>query len=117
MNREDVINNIMSTYGKYGFTRESIEEQVKSGERHGFSYQTIYTGLRMSLGGVTGEREHFTVAEMSEAFGETEEEIINQIEAMKTQLEAAGENVKDYVTEIKPEDRQRFLIMPGGLEQ
>lgn len=115
VNRESVILNILSTYGKYGFSRDDIEQMVKSGEAHDFSYQTIYTGLRMSLGSMTGEEEHFTVSEIAEALGESEENIIQQIENMKTEIRDAGGNVEDYVKEIEPEEVQHFLIMPGGL--
>ena len=44
MTRKDVINNIMVNYGPYGVDIEIIEEQIKSGEAQGFSYQTLYTG-------------------------------------------------------------------------
>lgn len=117
MTREDVVKNIMATYGKYGFTREVIEEQIVSGEEHGFSYQTIYTGLRMTLGSVTGEQELFTVSEMAEALGESEETIKHQIEECKEELEATGENVKDYFREVKQEERQRFVIPSGELQE
>lgn len=65
MTREDVINNIMVNYQEYGIDREWMEESIRSGEEQGFSYQTIYTGLRMALGSVTGQEELFTVAEMA----------------------------------------------------
>lgn len=69
MTRENVINNIMATYVKYGFTREVIEEQIVSGEKHGFSYQTIYTGLRMTLGGVTGEQRTLLCQNLQKPWG------------------------------------------------
>ena len=115
MTREDVIINIMHTYGKYGYSRKDVEEMVASGEAHGCSYQTIYTGLRMSLGDFTGEEEHFTVSEMAEALGESEENIVKQIEEMKKDIEESGGDAQDYVKEIDPEEVQRFIVMPGGL--
>lgn len=115
MTRKDVIDNIMATYRKYGFTRQEVEEQVKGGEARGFSYQTIYTGLRMAFGGITGEEEHFTVQEMAEALGETEENIVKQIEEMREQIREAGGNPDEYAQEIGPGGRQRFIIPPGAL--
>lgn len=52
MNREDVIQNLLRTYQTYGVTRAWIEQEINSGLSHAFSYQTIYTGLRMALGNV-----------------------------------------------------------------
>jgi len=34
MTREDVIKNIMATYGKYGLIYEAVEEEVKRGEEY-----------------------------------------------------------------------------------
>jgi len=113
MTKQDVINNIMANYGKYGIDMAMVEEQIKSGEKQGFSYQTIYTGLRMALGNATGEREYFSVSEMAEALGATEDEIIQEIERLKTQMEEVGEDSEKYFQQTNPV--QRFIIPPGGL--
>ena len=115
MTRQDVINNIMANYGRYGMDRETIEQQIRSGEAEGFSYQTIYTGLRMALSGAFGTDEYFTPAEMAEALGKTEEEIIQQIEQMKEDIVAMGLNPSDYVHEVAPEEKRRFVLPPGFL--
>ena len=115
MSRQDVINNIMANYSQYGVDRETIEEQIRSGEAEGFSYQTIYTGLRMAMASAFGTNEYFTPAEMAEALGSTEEEIIQQIEQMKEDIIAMGLNPDDYVHEVKPEEKQRFVLPPGFL--
>lgn len=111
MTKQEVINNITANYSVYGVSGEWIEEQIRGGEREGFSYQTIYTGLRMALGSQFGREELFTVSEMAEALGATEDEIIQQIEEMKGELEAAGEDVSDYIKQRRP--AQRFIIPPG----
>jgi len=115
MTREDVIRNILSSYGKYGFTRELIEEQVSSGEANGFSYQSIYTGLRYAFSQITGEHEYFTVAEMAEAFGTTEKEMVNLIEQGRAEILVEGGKPDDYFVEQKPENIQKFIIPKGGL--
>lgn len=115
MSREDVIVNMMSNYGRYGLTLEWLEEQIRSGEKHGFSYQTIYTGLRMAMGNVTEQEELFSVGDMAEAFGVTKEEIIQQIEELRGELEAAGEDPGQYFREVDRDKIQRFTILPGGL--
>jgi hypothetical protein len=115
MNKEDVINNLLSTYAKYGVTRFILEQEIESGLKQGFSYQTIYTGLRMTLGNVFHEREYFTPAEMAEALGTTEEEIISQVEAMGKELEAQGKEPSEYFVKVKPEEKRTFIVPPGSL--
>jgi len=115
MKRQDVINNIMNNYGSE-VDLGLLNSQIDSGEEQGFSYQTIYTGLRMALATLTGKQEYFTSVEIAEAMGMTQEEINEQIEEMGKELVAAGENPDDYFREIKPEKAQRFVIMPGGLD-
>lgn len=110
MTRKDLLNNIMVNYGPYGVDRETIEEEIKSGEAQGFSYQTIYTGLRMVLGRVFGVEEHFTPAELAEALGVSEEEIIREIEDMRENISDMGLDPDDYAREIKPSERQRFIL-------
>lgn len=116
MTREDVINNIMVNYEEYGIDREWLEESIRSGEEQGFSYQTIYTGLRMALGSATGQEELFTVAEMAEALGESEEEIVHQIEELTGELQEAGEDMEQYFRRYDTGAVHRFLIPPGSLE-
>ncbi|MBB2184774.1 hypothetical protein H0486_18115 [Lachnospiraceae bacterium MD1] len=116
MSREDIITNLLSTYAKYGVTRFILEQEIESGLKQGFSYQTIYTGLRMTLGNVFHEREYFTPAEMAEALGTTEEEIINQVEVMGKELEAQGEDPSEYFTRVEPVEKQTFIIPPGALK-
>lgn len=116
MTRSDVVNNLYSTYGKHGVPKFLIEEEIESGLKHGFSYQTIYTGLRMALGNCYNVREYFTPAEMAEAFGTTEEEVIKQVEDLGKELEAQGKDTSEYFTKVEPEQKQRFVILPGGLK-
>lgn len=116
MNRQDVVKNLMSTYGKYGVTELLIEDEIESGLKHGFSYQTIYTGLRMALGNAFNVREYFTPAEMAEAFGTTEEEVIKQVEDLGKELEAQGKDTSEYFVKVEPEQKQRFVVLPGGLK-
>ena len=106
MTRQDVIDNIMANYSRYGVDRETIEQQIRSGETEGFSYQTIYTGLRMALAGAFGTDEYFTPAEMAEALGTAE---------MKADTSAMGLNPSDYVHEVTPEKKRRFVLPPGFL--
>lgn len=116
MTKTDVINNIMANYQQYGIDQEWLEESIKSGEEQGFSYQTIYTGLRMALGSATGQEELFTVAEMAEALGEPEGEIIRQIEELTGELQEAGEDTEQYFRRYDTAEIQCFMIPAGGLK-
>ena len=46
MTRNEVLDKLLSKYGKYGYTRLKISGLIKDGEKHGFSYTMIYNGLR-----------------------------------------------------------------------
>lgn len=113
MTKQDVINNIMASYRNHGVSLEWLEEMICSGEEQGFSYQTIHTGLKMALGSSTGEQELFTVSEVAEALGTTENEIIQQIEKIRGEMEGAGEDTEKYFKQTGA--MQRFIIPPGGL--
>lgn len=54
MTRNEVLDKLLSKYGKYGYTRLKISGLIKDGEKHGFSYTMIYNGLRMAFSNVTG---------------------------------------------------------------
>ena len=49
MTRNEVLDKLLSKYGKYGYTRLKISGLIKDGEKHGFSYTMIYNGLRMAF--------------------------------------------------------------------
>lgn len=106
----------MNTYGKHGVTRLLIEQEIDGGLEKGFSHQTIYTGLRMAMGNIYNEREYFTPAEVAEALGATENEIIHQIDLLGNEMEAKGEDPSNYFTKIEPEVKQRFVVLPSGLK-
>ena len=42
MDREMVIQNVMSNYGKYGITVDMVEEVIDAGLEGGMSYDLIY---------------------------------------------------------------------------
>lgn len=115
MSRQDVINNIMASYGRFGVTVDLIEEDIRSGEEQGFSYLTIYTILRMALASAFGTEEYFTPAELAEALGMTEEEVIQEIERMRENIAAMGLNPDDYTYKIDSEDKKNFILPPGYL--
>lgn len=110
MTREDVFMNIKNNYGKYGVSDAEIEEQITSGEAQGFSYRTIYTGLRMAYGRSYNVEEYFTPDEMAEALGVTEEEVIEHIEQLRAEAEAMGEDADSIAYKTEPSEAVRFII-------
>lgn len=115
MTREDIINNIRSNYNQYGVDMEQIEDNIRTGEAQGFSYQTIYTGIRMALATVFNTNEYFTPAELAESFGTTEEEIIKEIEDMRATAEAVGIDPNTLAYKTEPQERKKFIIPAGFL--
>lgn len=115
MTRQDVLNNIRTNYGQYDIDMEAIEENIRSGEAQGFSYQTIYTGLRMALSTAFGVHELFTPAELAEALGTTETEIAKEVEAMREAVAAAGGDPDEYAYKVEPEGVKRFILPAGFL--
>lgn len=111
MKKQDVINNIMASYRDCGMTEEVLEGLISSGEKQGFSYQTIYTGIRMMLGEQNGREELFSAAEVAEALGMTEDEVIQEIEQLNREIVEAGENPDQYIKKCDPV--QRFVIPPS----
>lgn len=115
MNRQDIINNIMANYDRFGVTPDAIEENIRDGEKQGFSYLTIYTGLRMALASAFGTEEYFTPAELAEALGSTEDEILQEIEHIRENIASMGLNPDDYAYKVNPDDRKSFIVPPGYL--
>lgn len=116
MTREDLFLNIKNNYSKYGITDEIIEQEIQSGEAHGFSYQTIYTGLRMAFGNAFNTEEHFTPEEVAEAMGVTVEEVIAEIEAARQQAIENGEDADEIAYKTEPQEQHRFIIPAGFLK-
>lgn len=67
----------------------------------------------MTLGSSTGEQELFTVSEVAEALGATEDEVIQRIDELRGEIEEAGEDTEKYFKQTNP--GQLFIIPPRGL--
>lgn len=116
MTFREALNKLHSKYGKYGFEREFLSDQLRSGiTKYGFSVDVSYNGLRMILAQETGEHELFSVADVAEATGETPEWVIAQIEKYREELAAEGENPDDYFPISEPEPQKVTWFFPHGL--
>lgn len=107
MDRETVIQNILTNYGQYGITEETIIPLIDSGIQQGLSYDLIYLGLKMELCKLVGEEFYCTSSDMARAFNVSNEEMDKIIEESRQELAEAGENPDDYFREVKA---TRFMI-------
>ncbi len=106
------LENLVSKYGKYGYDREFLSEQLKDGiMNQGFSVNMTYNGLRMVLAQETGEHELFSIEDVMEITGESREWVVSQIEQSREELIAAGKDLDDY---FKPVEKSVFYF-PGGM--
>lgn len=92
----DAVSSIFANYGKYGITKQQIEELIQNGlEEYGLTVQTCYNGLRMSLGLEYGEQEAFSVDEVVEMLGMSKEEVLKKVENI--QRETTNDDVNKYL--------------------
>lgn len=110
----EALNRLINKYGKYGFSKEMLSEQLQDGVMNqGFSVNMAYNGLRMALGSVTGQEELFSVDDVAEISGMSREEVLQEIEKSRKELVAAGENPDDYFKPVEPAQRSTFYFPHG----
>lgn len=102
MTFQTALNSLYEKYGKYGFAKEILSEQLRSGVIHGFSVNAVYNGLRMVLALETGEHEYFSLEDVQEITHESRDELIKKVEQYRKELIAAGENPDDYFQKVEP---------------
>lgn len=107
MDKQTVIQNILTNYGNYGITEETIIPLIDSGIEQGLSYDLIYLGIKMELCKLAGEEFYCTSDEMARAFDVSNEEMDKIIEESRQELIEAGEDPDDYFREVKS---TRFMM-------
>lgn len=107
MDRKTVIQNILTNYGQYGITEETIIPLIDGGVEQGLSYDLIYLGLKMELCKLAGEEFYCTSDDIARAFGISNAEMSECIRDARQELAASGENPDDYFREVKG---MRFVI-------
>ena len=89
MNFTDALNNLCRNYGRYA-TREQYKQMLTSGiYDYGLSVMSCYNGIRMIIG---EPDEIFTLDDVREMTGETEQELIERIELYREQARQHGIN-------------------------
>ena len=115
MDKDTIINSLLTNYGKYGIIRAELEAIIDDGiQNYDLSLEAIYSGLRMSLASAYNEHEYFSLEDVMAITGESREELLQRIEQCRHELIEAGENPDDY---FKPAEPPRAVIycFPNGL--
>lgn len=107
MDKQTVIQNILTNYGQYGITEEIIIPLIDSGIEQGLSYDLIYLGLKMELCNLAGEEFYCTSDEMARAFDMSNEEMNECIKKARQELISEGKDPDDYFREVKA---TRFIM-------
>ena len=115
MSIDDAIKNILLTYSKYGVTGRQAREILESGLELGLSLEACYSGLKMQLAKLFNVEELFTLQDVMNITGETQDELLERIEQYRKELEAAGENPDDYFKPIEPQEHIK-IFMPKGIK-
>lgn len=107
MNRETVIQNLVTNYGKYGITREVLEPLIDDGVAEGFTYDLIYLTLEAELSKLAGQEFFCTSEDMARAFNMPVDEMNRIIEKAREELAASGENPDEYFRTV---ETTRFMM-------
>ena len=115
MDKNTLINNLLTNYAKYGVTRAELEPIIDDGiQNYDLSLEAIYSGLRMSLASAFNEHEYFSLDDVMTITGESQEELLQRIERCRQELIEAGENPDEYFKPIEPQ-RAEVYYFPNGL--
>lgn len=107
MDREMVMQNIMTNYGKYGITEDMVNEVIDTGLEGGLTYEFIYYDICRKISEITGEEFYCTSSDMAKAFNVSQEEMDRIIEEARQELIEAGEDPNEYFREVPV---QRFMM-------
>lgn len=107
MDREMVMQNIMTNYGKYGITTDMVNDVIDAGLEGGLTYEFIYYDICRKISEITGEEFFCTSSDMAKAFNVSEDEMQKIIEEAREELIEAGEDPDEYFREVPV---QRFMM-------
>ena len=101
MTRELIIQNIMNNYGKYGITKDMVEEVIDAGMEGGMNYDMIYLDMCRRISEITGEEFVCTSSDMARAFNVSDDEMDKIIKEAREELIESGENPDEYFREVE----------------
>lgn len=111
MTVEQAADKLLQTYSAYGVRREFLIELMEDGvKNYDLSIAAVFHGTRMMLGQQLGVQELFSVRDIAEMLGTSEEEAVLEIEKAKAGLAEQGEDMSKYI--ISEPQRQKFILKP-----
>ena len=112
MNKQTIIKNILTNYGKYGITQEDIEPLIGESVKEGRSYDSIYFFLQLALTDVCGLDFFWcTSRQMGRALGRTDEEMLEIMKQVDEQVVREEELDKPF--RVPVEVGEKFFMNKG----
>ena len=112
MNKQTIIKNILTNYGKYGITQEDIEPLIGESVKEGRSYDSIYFFLQLALTDVCGLDFFWcTSRQMGRALGRTDEEMLEIMKQVDEQVVSVEEFDKPF--RVPVEVGEKFCMNKG----
>lgn len=112
MNKQTIIKNILTNYGKYGITQEDIEPLIGESVKEGRSYDSIYFFLQLALTDVCGLDFFWcTSRQMGRALGRTDEEMLEIMKQVDEQVVREEELDKPF--RVPVEVGEKFFMDKG----
>ena len=109
MTIKEATERLLQTYSVYGVGREFLTGLMEDGiQNYNLSVEAVFHGTRMMLGQQLGVQELFSVRDIAEMLGTSEEEALAEIEKAKTELLEQGADMSKYILE-EPQ-RQNFIL-------
>lgn len=112
MNKQTIIKNILTNYGKYGITQEDIEPLIDESVKEGRSYDSIYFFLQLALTDVCGLDFFWcTSRQMGRALGRADEEMLGTMKQVDGQVVREEELDKPF--RVPVEVGEKFFMDKG----
>lgn len=109
MDKQTVIQNILTTYGKYGVTKEDIEPLINESLKEGCSYDSIYFFLQLAITDIYGLKFFWcTARQMARALGTSDERMLEIIKETDKKL-IIDEKELDKPFRVPVEVGEKFL--------
>lgn len=112
MNKQTIIQNILTKYSKYGVTQEEIEPLIDGSIKDGLSCDRIYFFLQLAITDAYG-LEFFwcTARQMARALGRSDEEMLEIM--IEAQEEIVKEEDLDKPFRVPAEVGEKFFMNKG----
>lgn len=115
MNKQTIIKNILTIYGKYGVTQEDIEPLIDGSVKDGFTYDRIYFFLQLAITDAYGLDFFWcTARQMAKAFGTSDERMLEIMKETSKELETEEYGLDDPFR-VPVEVGEKFFMGKGNM--